>query len=133
MSNDADNSIETPDEGPRDSRLQSFLRQASAIIAAEKGLNNAAKAKLDDLAQRLHLPNELFEQGLQELQNSNSPVGNLTDYEEGFLRFLIHEFSKKSKGEVRSIAIEEKAIAHAKSRFGISASRAEQLFDHQAS
>ena len=114
-------------------RVCNRSRQASAIIAAEKGLNNAAKAKLDDLAQRLHLPNELFEQGLQELQNSNSPVGNLTDYEEGFLRFLIHEFSKKSKGEVLSIAIEEKAIAHAKSRFGISASRAEQLFDHQAS
>ena len=134
MSEKDNNSIdETNDEGPRDSRLQSFLRQASAIIAAEKGFNNVAKAKLDDLAQRLHLPEELFEQGLQELQNSNSPVGDLTDYEKGFIKFLIHEFSQKPKGAVLSISMEEKAVAYANDRFGISANRAEQLIDYQAS
>ena len=134
MSNNEDISIdETADEGPRDSRLQSFLRQASAIIASEKGFTNVAKAKLDDLAQRLHLPEELFEEGLQELQNSNSPVGDLTDYEKGFLKFLIHEFSQKPKGAVLSISMEEKAVAYASDRFGILANRAEQLIDYQAS
>ncbi|QEG20364.1 hypothetical protein [Mariniblastus fucicola] len=118
--------------GPRDSRLQTFLRQASAIIAAEKGLNNAAKAKLDDLAGRLHLPDELFEAGLLQLQDSNSPIGDLTDYEQAFLDFLVREFSQKPKGTVLSISIEEKAIKHAEDRFGISAHRAEQLFDYQA-
>lgn len=133
MSNEGENPIdESGDSHPRDSRLQTFLRQASAIIAAEKGLNNIAKAKLDDLAQRLHLPDELYDRGLRELQGSNSPIGSLTDYEQAFLKFLTHEFSQKRKGTVLSISIEEKAIAHAKNRFGISAHRAEQLIDYQA-
>ncbi len=116
----------------RDSRLETFLRRASAIIAAEKGINSVAKAKLDELARNLHLPDELFEQGLQRLQASNSPIGNLTDYEKAFLKFLVREFSQKREGTVLSISIEEKAIAHARSRFGIEGHRAEQLFDFQA-
>ena len=89
MSDGGENSTEQPEaSGPRDSRLQTFLRQASAIIASEKGLNNVARAKLDELAQRLHLPDELYERGLLELQGSNSPVGNLTDYEQALS--LIH-------------------------------------------
>ena len=133
MSGDDGNSnAEESGRGQRDSRLETFLRRASAIIAAEKGLNNIAKAKLDDLATRLHLPEELFEIGLKKLQDSNSPVGELTDYEDGFLKFLKKEFSKKREGTVLSISIEERAIAHARKRFGIPAHRAEQLIDHQA-
>ena len=115
----------------RDSRLEAFLRQASAIIAAEKGLNNAAKAKLDELAMRLHLPDELFETGLQQLQDSNSPIGELTSYEQGFIDFLIKEFGRMPKGTVLSISIEEKAIAHAKEKFEIPAHRAEKLIGYQ--
>ncbi len=115
----------------RDSRLDAFLRQASAIIAAEKGLNNVAKAKLDELAQRLHLTDELFETGLQKLQDSNSPIGELTAYEQGFLNFLTKEFRRMPKGTVLSISIEEKAIAHAKEKFEIPAYRAEKLIEFQ--
>ena len=133
MTKDDDNlNDDNPGDEQRDSRLETFLRRASAIIAAEKGLNNAAKAKLDDLARRLHLPDELFEKGLKKLQDSNSPIGNLTDYEEGFLKFLKHEFSQKREGAVLSISVEERAIAHARKRFGIAAHRAEQLIGHQA-
>ena len=116
----------------RDSRLESFLRRASAIIASEKGLNSVARAKLDELAQSLHLPDELFQKGLEQLQKSNSPVGNLTDYEKAFLKFLAREFSQKRSGSVLSISIEEKAVAHAEGRFGIDAHRAEKLIDYQA-
>ena len=121
------------DEGGevRDSRLESFLRQASAIIAAEKGLTNAAKAKLEDLAGRIHLPDELFSIGLQRLQDSNAPIGNLTAYERGFLKFLVNEFSRMPAGTVLSISMEQKAIAHAKNRFDIPSHRAEQLIEHQ--
>jgi hypothetical protein len=115
----------------KDSRLEAFLRQASAIIAAEKGLNNAAKAKLDALAMQLHLPEELFEIGLKKLQDSNSPIGDLTAYEQGFLDFLIKEFRQKPKGTVLSISIEEKAIAHAKEKFEIPSHRAEKLIAFQ--
>ena len=138
MSDEVENSNEdrfaedASGQGQRDSRLETFLRRASAIIAAEKGLNNVAKAKLDDLATRLHLPDELFDKGLKQLQDSNSPVGELTDYEIGFLKFLEKEFSHKREGTVLSISIEEKAITHARKRFGIAAHRAEQLIDHQA-
>jgi hypothetical protein len=133
MNRDADKPEEdASDESQRDSRLETFLRRASAIIAAEKGLNNVAKAKLDDLATRLHLPDDLFDKGLTKLQDSNSPVGELTDYEKGFLKFLEREFSQKREGTVLSISIEEKAITHARNRFGIAAHRAEQLIDHQA-
>ena len=116
----------------RDSRSESFLRRASAIIAAEKGLNRVARAKLDELAQSLHLPDELFQKGIEQLQASNSPLSSLTDYEEAFLKFLAHEFSQKRTGAVLSIWIEKKAIAHAQNRYGINAHRAEQLIDHQA-
>jgi len=128
MSQDDQNSDPAP---IRDSRLEAFLRQASAIIAAEKGLNNAAKAKLDELAQRLHLPDELFETGLSKLQDSNSPIGELTHYEQGFLDFLVKEFSQMPKGTVLSISIEGKAIEHAKKKFEIPSHRAEKLIEYQ--
>ncbi len=134
MSQDDQNSDDPDlaDQSPtRDSRLEAFLRQASAIIAAEKGLNNAAKAKLDALAMQLHLPDELFEVGLKKLQDSNSPIGDLTAYEQGFLDFLIKEFSRKPEGTVLSISIEEKAIAHAKEKFEIPSHRAEKLIEFQ--
>jgi hypothetical protein len=115
----------------RDSRLEAFLRQASAIIAAEKGLSNSAKAKLEDLAGRLHLPDELFEIGLQQLQDSNAPIGELTAYERGFLKFLLKEFKRMPGGTVLSISMEEKAIAHAKNKFEIPSHRAEQLIEYQ--
>lgn len=119
-------------ESQRDSRLVKFLRRASAIIAAEKGLNNVAKAKLDELASHLHLPDELFDEGLAQLQASSSPVGALTDYEQDFLKFLEHEFSQKRIGSVLSISIEEKAIEHARRRYGIDPHRAGRLIDFQA-
>ncbi len=113
--------------GSRDSRLENFLKQASAIIAAEKGLTQQASAKLEELAQRLRLPDELFHQGLAQLQNSGT--AKLTSWELGFQDYLKKEFAKLPKGSVLTISMEENAIEIAKNRFEIPRHRAEKLID----
>ena len=115
---------------PRDSRLERFLKQAGAIIASEKGLTDQARAKLENLASRIHLPDELFQQGLEQLQSSTS-AASLTTWEQGFLDYLIREFAKLPQGSVLTIKMEENAIALAKNRFEIPRYRAEQLIDRQ--
>lgn len=133
MSDEERDSSPSPEEpSARDSRLEAFLRQASAIIAGEKGLTNAAKARLDELATKLHLPDELFQQGLEQLQDSNAPIGDLTAYEKGFLKFLSREFSKMPESSVLTISMEDQAVAIASDKFQLTPDRAEQLIDFQS-
>lgn len=114
-----------------DSRLDAFLRESRAVIATEKGMTTAAQTKIKSIADRLNLPAELYETGLLELQDSGTPLGDLTRYEKAFLAFLEKEFNK-ILGGVLSIRMEENAIERAQRKFNIPKHRADQLIDFQA-
>ena len=113
-----------------DPRLKSFLRQAGAIIAAERGLNATSRIKLQALADHLQLPAKLFDEAIRRLQSSEA-LANLTRYEKSYLQFLQNEFERISGG-VLSPSMEKKAIDHAKSKYQINGTRAEQLIQAQA-
>lgn len=111
-------------------RLRTFLRKATAIIAAERGLNAACQIKLQTLAEQLKLPEELFQTGLDRLQNSKA-LNRLTRYEKSFLEFLEKEFGQL-KGDVLSPGQEKKAIELARTKYQIDNVRSEQLLNAQA-
>ncbi len=114
-----------------DPRLKSFLRNAEAIIAAEKGLNSESRLKLQTLADHLKLPQEMFDEALTRLQQGIDPSSNLTHYEKAFIKFLDMELEKLTTGIV-SPRVEHRAIKMARSRFGINDTRAEQLIKARA-
>jgi hypothetical protein len=119
-----------PDSRPRDSRLESFLRQAGPILATERGLSDASRLKLRALAEELHLPPALFEQALVELGREGAR-SSLTRSEREFVRFI----DKELQGLPRSILtekVEQKAIDIAADRFQLKPPRARELIRAQA-
>ena len=105
------------------------MRQATAVITAEKGLNSSSRIKLESLAKHLKLPPELFEEALVLLQ-SNDTV-NLTHYEKAFVKFLDTELGR-IKGGVISLGMELEAIDLANRKYQINSTRAEQLIKSRA-
>ena len=112
-------------------RLKVFLRDAEAIIAAERGLNSASRTKLESLAKYQQLPDFLWSQALKQLQDPASFESNLSRYEQAFANFLDAEF-KKLRGGVLSIRAEQKAFELAMTKYQIPVSRAEQIIGARA-
>ena len=126
-----DSNTETDASPSRDSRLDAFLRQATVIVAAEKGMSSRARAKLKSVADGLNLPDGMFDDAIDRLQASSLRPDELKRYEKEFLGYLDDQFSRLPHG-VLSVAMEQHAIERAESHFGINANRAEQLIGHQA-
>ena len=131
-----DNSNEIPDEGTvpgtsPDPQLRSFLRQAGAIIAAERGLSDASRAKLQVLATQLELSDETFRRALDQLQSSTEFSTTLNHWEKSFVAFLKKEF-KKIEGGILTIRAENRAIDLASRKYQIPEVRAQQLIQNTA-
>ena len=105
------------------------MRQATAVITAEKGLNSSSRIKLESLAKHLKLPPELFEEALVLLQSNDNL--NLTHYEKAFVKFLDTELGR-IKGGVISLGMEFEAIDLADRKYQINSTRAEQLIKSRA-
>ncbi len=101
------------------------MRQATAVITAEKGLNASSRIKLESLAKHLKLPSDLFEHALVLLQSNDT---NLTHYEKAFIKFLDSELGR-IKGGVISLGMELEAIDLAERKYQINSTRAEQLIE----
>ena len=125
----SENESQSPAPAPIDPRLKSFLRQATAVITAEKGLNPASRIKLESLAKHVKLPQELFDEALVLLQSNDN--ANLTHYEKAFVKFLDGELGK-IKGGVISLGMEHEAIDLAERKYQINSTRAEQLIKARA-
>ena len=106
------------------------MRKAAAIIAAEKGLNADSHAKIRTLADREKLPDDLFTEALTLLQDSNAK-SNLSHYEKAFIKFLDCEF-EKIPGDIISPRLEKEAVKHAKQKYEIGETRAQQLIVNRA-
>ena len=113
-----------------DPRLKPFLRQAHAIIAAERGLNTQCQLKLRSLADHLRLPDELYEAALKELEQANVTAA-LSSWENAFVKFLESEFAKITQGLV-TVATETRAVELAKRKYQIGEVRARQLISRCA-
>ncbi len=128
MSNrDSDKSKSNSGNSPR---LKAFLRQARAVIAAERGLNPRSQMKLQSLAQSLKLSAELFQTALDELKNSQKPT-EVAHWERGFVDFLDKEFMKLPD-QIVSIRMETRAVDLAMRKYQLSEIRARQLIAQRA-
>ena len=113
-----------------DPYLRSFLRQAVAIITAERGLNDVSQPKLQALASQLGLTESAFHQALEKLKQDSSTLG-LNRYEKKFVELLSIEFSRLS-GDVLTIKAENRATDLAERKYQIPAIRAHQLIQETA-
>ena len=113
-----------------DSRWQTFLRQATAIIAAEKGLTPNCRAKLKALADQIKLPDELFQQALDTLQTQRPQVENLTRYEAAFAKSLAVELNQLTDN-LLSPARERRALDIASQKYQLNPARAEQILEQE--
>ncbi len=129
MNDDAD---QQPTRQPleHDSRWQTFLRQATAIIAAEKGLTPNCRAKLKALADQTKLPDELFQQALDTLQTQRPQVENLTRYEAAFAKSLAAELIQLTD-DLLSPARERRALDIAAQKYQLNPARAEQILEQE--
>ena len=108
-----------------------FLRQAGAIIAAERGLSKTSRAKLQSLAIRLELSEDQFHLAIDELQNTVKLPQALNHWERSFVTFLEREL-QSFHGKVLSISLENRAIDLAARKYQISEVRAQQLIQQTA-
>ena len=128
MSNpDSDKSKSNPGNDPR---LRAFLRQARAVIAAERGLNPRSHLKLQSLAQSLKLPDELFRTALDELKNAQKPT-EVAHWERAFVDFLDRELNQLPD-HIVSIRMETRAVDLATRKYQLSDVRARQLITQRA-
>lgn len=109
---------------PKDSRLDSFLREAMAILSSQRDLTPEAQVKLKSLAKRLNLPKELYKKGLKLLANPQSQVPQ-TRWEKLFVRYLDKQFSLLP-GQILTGPQESKAKGYGKRKFGLN----DQQCDH---
>ena len=125
--NDQPGKPKPSEENPgRDSRLENFLRKAAPILAAERGLNERSRVKLRSLSEEMKMPDELFDSAIKELKKKIKTVQPLTRQEQGFVKFLKHQFGEM-KRQILSIRMESKAVKIGETKFQISEKRSREL------
>ena len=96
---------------PRDSRLETFLRKAGPILAAERGVTKAASLKLRALADELRLPEPLFEQAVSDL-GRDWAKRQLSRNEREFAAFVRKELQALPR-QILTERLEQRAAARA--------------------
>lgn len=108
-----------------DPYLRAFLRQAVAIVAAERGFNERCQAKLQLLATQLGLSDQTFHEAVEKLKQPNNSFG-LKRYEKRFVEYLVNQF-ELIHGDVLNIKAEKKLVDLAARKYQIDSVRAHQL------
>lgn len=121
---------ENPPAQGRDSRLESFVRQAAPILAASRGLNETSLLKLQSLANDLRLPKGLYDRAILELKRSGAFV-HLSRSEQQFMQFLKKEM-EKLPGKILSAQLEARATHIGETKYQVQATRARELVREQA-
>ncbi len=114
-----------------DPKLRSFLRQAAAIITAERGLNDVTSAKLQLLAERLRLSDETFDKAMHTLKEPKRDLIQMSRYEQAFVDLLEKELPQIPR-RILTIKMEQQLIDIADRKYQISEIRAQQLIQKTA-
>lgn len=114
-----------------DPKMRSFLRQAAAVISAERGLNDISTAKLQLIAERLRLPPATFEEAMRRLKKPAHDQQQLHHYEKAFVQLIEKEMTQLKSG-ILTIKMENKLIELAESKYQITEIRAQQLIQKTA-
>lgn len=114
-----------------DPRLKRFLRQARAVIAAERGLNAQSRLTLQSIAGQTGLPPELFNRAIEWLQQAEGAPLNLERYEKAFADYLDSRFAKL-KNKILSAGLEERILERARRKYQVAEVRAQQIINHRA-
>ena len=123
--------FEPAEKQSADPRLRLFLRQAGAIIAAERGLSESCRRRLQTLAVRLELTHQQFHQAIETLQGTAKFSEPLNHWERSFVEFLKREFNP-FRGRVLTISIENRALDLAARKYQIQEVRAHELIQSTA-
>ncbi len=110
--------------------LRSFLRQAVAVIAADKGLTDSSREKLKKIASELGLSDRTFHDAIEQLKDPGNSLG-LNRYEQTFVDRISKEL-QKFKGDVLSIRYEKRLAEVAENKYQIPPIRAHQLIQKTA-
>ena len=113
-----------------DPYLRSFLRQAVAIIASERGLNDTSQSKLQAIANQLGLAEPTYLAAIEKLKTRNPSI-SMNRYEKEFVQFIGNELQKMS-GDILTIKAENRVIDLADKRYKIDSVRAHQLLQSEA-
>ena len=113
-----------------DPYLRAFLRQAVAIVAAERGFNETSQAKLQQLATQLGLGDDTFREAVEKLKQPNNSFG-LKRYEKTFVEYLVNQFDRM-QGDVLNIRSEKTLVDLAARKYQIESVRAHQLIQMTA-
>lgn len=112
---------------PGDSRLDSFLQKAAPVIAVERGINARSRIKLEAIARDMHLPDDLFEQGIHMLQGA-PPVekGGGNRWADAFRQYL-HAKLENLPRKILTFRLEARVIAVAASKFQLAEDEARDI------
>ncbi len=128
MSDDSLDNLQ--DSEPRDSRLESFLRGAGGILAADKQWSPETRVKLRALADRLKLPADVFQKALDELSNPTRAVPQ-SRWEVAYIKYLELQF-QKLPGRILSLPQERKALNYGQRKFQLSIENCEHWLSQTA-
>lgn len=114
----------------RDSRKESFFREARAIMLSQRQWTDETRLKLRLLAERLKLPPDVYEAALDELSSSEAS-GTKSRWEEAFIVYLEKQFDKYP-GDILTLKAERRAIEYGQRRFQLPVDVCDRLIDHVA-
>ena len=123
----SDDSYNEP--GASEPKLRAFLKQAAAVIATTRGLNEESQARLRSLADRVGLSTEQYEKALNQLKQSDHASFRLNHWERDFVAQLKNRFQNLSQNILKP-KTEQKIIRAATEKYQIAPTRAQQLIDH---
>ena len=127
MSQTPDHPPTPPEKGKIDSRLESFLRRAAPIIAAERGMTETARVKLESIARDMKLPQEMFDQAVQMLQNEPPVIKHELDrYEAAFKESMREKLRKVPRGIITA-RTETRAVEVGTEKYQLSELQAREI------
>ncbi len=115
--------------GSGDAKLRSFLRQAAAIIASTRGLNDESQRKLHSLSDHLGLSDEQYSAAMVRLKQPDHAAFKLNHWEKDFVKQLKKRF-RRLPNKILKVSTEEKIIRIAQDKYQIDETRARLLIDH---
>lgn len=107
--------------------IRTFRRHAAAIIAADRGLTDHGRKKLEALALRLGMNESQQREAFAQLQQRSSDMDDsLSHWERAYVTLLKKQFSEIKHG-ILTVSIETRAIELAKRKYQINEVRAQLL------
>ena len=126
----SENESQDTDQEKLDPRLRRFLARAVPVIAEERGVNERSLIKIRTIAAELHLPVDLYQQGLRRLKRIGTGQ-SLSRYEREFVRYLKREL-RQLPSSILTVTLENRIVDVASRRYRLAPDRAREIITQRA-